>query len=141
MYPGAAIPTVQLSLMASLNPQAHIALGQALAQLPHKNLLVLGSGFSFHNLPAFFGHQSARDQDSNAFFEQWLHTTLMSDALSETERTDRLNHWDQALGARYCHPREEHLLPLHVCYGVAGGACRARYEAQVMGKLCSFYVW
>ncbi len=28
--------------------------------------------------------------------------------------------WAQAPGARTCHPREEHLLPLHVIAGAAG---------------------
>jgi hypothetical protein len=39
--------------------------------------------------------------------------------------------------ARYCHPREEHLLPQFVCYGVAGTAARKTYEMEVMGKMSS----
>ena len=53
MYPNADIPTLQLSLLRGLNPAAHLALGKALRELMPENILVVGSGFSFHNLRAF----------------------------------------------------------------------------------------
>ena len=36
-----------------------------------------------------------------------------------TKRDHELIRWKQAPAARYCLPREEHLLPLHVCYRAA----------------------
>ncbi|MFC7158646.1 DODA-type extradiol aromatic ring-opening family dioxygenase [Pseudidiomarina halophila] len=54
MYPEADIPVVQVSLKHNLDPQQHIELGKALAAITHENLLILGSGFSFHNMRAFF---------------------------------------------------------------------------------------
>lgn len=54
MYPDADIPVVQVSLKHNLDPQQHIGLGKALADIAHENLLILGSGFSFHNMRAFF---------------------------------------------------------------------------------------
>ncbi len=53
MYPEADIPCLQLSLLRGLNSSAHIALGKALRELKDENILVVGSGFSFHNLRAF----------------------------------------------------------------------------------------
>src|SRR5512140_3120992 len=53
MYPQADIPSLQLSLLRGLNPAAHIALGNALRGLMGENILVIGSGFSFHNMRAF----------------------------------------------------------------------------------------
>jgi aromatic ring-opening dioxygenase catalytic subunit (LigB family) len=53
MYPHADIPSLQLSLLRGLNPAAHVALGKALRELMHENILVVGSGFSFHNMRAF----------------------------------------------------------------------------------------
>ncbi|MBU1565733.1 MAG: hypothetical protein KJ630_08900 [Proteobacteria bacterium] len=50
-------------------------------------------------------------------------------------------HWDQAPAARYCHPREEHLLPLHVCYGIAARAAARIYSMELMGKTVSAYIW
>ena len=49
MYPEADIPCTQLSLIRGLDPAAHVALGAALRELKRENILVVGSGFSFHN--------------------------------------------------------------------------------------------
>lgn len=54
MYPQADIPALQLSLQSGLAPDAHIAIGEALRDLQADKLLVIGSGFSFHNMSAFF---------------------------------------------------------------------------------------
>ena len=53
MFPEADVPALQLSLLHGLDPQSHIALGTALGDLRAENILVLGSGFSFHNMAAF----------------------------------------------------------------------------------------
>jgi 4,5-DOPA dioxygenase extradiol len=53
MYPEADIPVIQLSLIRGLEPVAHIELGKALNEPMSENILVLGSGFSFHNMGAF----------------------------------------------------------------------------------------
>lgn len=141
MYPTADIPCVQLSLAASLDPDVHIAMGRALSVLSRSGLLIIGSGFSFHNLRAFFERGGRGHSPENVAFEAWLANVLTDDALSEAERQRALVAWSQAPGARYCHPREEHLLPLHVCYGVAQSACTKRHEVVVMNKKSSFCVW
>jgi aromatic ring-opening dioxygenase catalytic subunit (LigB family) len=51
-FPDAEVPTVQMSLHASLDPALHVAAGKALAPLRDDGVLVLGSGMSFHNLRA-----------------------------------------------------------------------------------------
>ena len=53
MYPQADIPALQLSLLRGLDAAAHLALGRALQSLLAENILVVGSGFSFHNMRAF----------------------------------------------------------------------------------------
>ena len=66
----------------------------------------------------------------------------MSDKnLSEEQRTQHLAQWNRAPHARFCHPREEHLLPLHVCYGMAGRASDEIFEVTVMNKQASMYLW
>lgn len=141
MYPEADIPCIQLSLLQSLDAGEHLRLGAALAELDHEGLLVIGSGFSFHNLRAFFGPDSAESRRQNEAFEAWLIETCASRDLSEDERARRLTGWTEAPFARYCHPREEHLLPLHVCYGMAGEACTEHFELDIMRKKASLYVW
>lgn len=141
MYPEADIPCVQLSLLQSLDPAAHLRLGMALANLEVEGLLVVGSGFSFHNLRAFFAPASAESRRQNEAFERWLIETCSSPHLDEDERVRRLQNWAEAPFARYCHPREEHLLPLHVCYGMAGSACSEHFELDIMNRKASFYLW
>ena len=141
MYPNANIPCVQLSLVNSLQPEAHIRIGKALAESRKDNILVIGSGFSFHNLKAFFASLTPQSQAMNQAFEQWLIDTCSNSELTEQEREQRLIHWESAPAARYCHPREEHLLPLHVCYGVAGAAAKNVFEFEVLGKMSSAYAW
>ena len=146
MYPDADIPSIQLSLIEGLDPDLHIRIGEALrsvtTSLPaDKRLLVIGSGFSFHNMRAFFMPESPDMQNANAEFQQWLEDTCMNPTLSEAERRQRFVHWAEAPYARYCHPREEHLLPLHVCYGLAGRAADQHLSATILGKASGMYAW
>ena len=140
MYPDADIPCVQVSLLSSLNAEEHINLGRALGKLECENCLVIGSGFSFHNMNALM-HDPAMSNGNNIAFENWLIESCSSKVLSEEERKTRLIEWEKAPSARYCHPREEHLLPLHVCYGVAGRVCDEVFELIVFDKKVSMYLW
>jgi 4,5-DOPA dioxygenase extradiol len=141
MYPEAVIPCVQLSLLDSLDPVEHIRLGKALADLQEDNLLIIGSGASFHNLRAFHEIPTMAAQSKNEAFEQWLIETLVSGRLTESERMQRLENWELAPAARYCHPREEHLLPLHVCCGIASAPAERVIEVEFLGKKASAYIW
>lgn len=141
MYPDASIPCVQLSLVNTLDPSRHIEIGRALSSLSKQNVLVIGSGFSFHNMKAFFATDTIESQKLNQSFENWLAKTCGSTDYSKEDRAQLLVHWSSAHGAKYCHPREEHLLPLHVCYGVAQAPCKERFELTIMNKQSSMYLW
>ncbi|WP_228128362.1 DODA-type extradiol aromatic ring-opening family dioxygenase [Marinobacter daepoensis] len=141
MYPDADIPCVQLSLLASLDAEDHLAMGEALQSLECGNLLVIGSGFSFHNMQAFFGRGGDDADQRNELFQVWLENTLTDPELAESARRDRLVRWDLAPHARFCHPREEHLLPLHVCYGLAGQASPRHEALEVLGKSVRVFAW
>lgn len=141
MYPKADIPTIQVSLLKSLSPAEHIYLGNALSELAADGAMVIGSGFSFHNMSAFFEQPNAESDRLNVGFEEWLHQVMSDKELSETHRRRQLVHWSEAPGARFCHPREEHLMPLHVCYGVAQSAATECYRLNILGKQASAFVW
>jgi len=90
---------------------------------------------------AFFTQDTSETENMNASFEHWLIDTCSNPSLDEDERLQRLVHWESAPFARYCHPREEHLLPLHVCYGVAQTVCKEYFELHIMAKKASLYLW
>lgn len=140
MFPGASIPCVQLSLTRGLDPASHLGIGKALRPLAGSGVLVLGSGFSFHNLRALLGMSGLRDE-MNGAFQQWLIDVCADEALSEKVRVERLTRWSEAPHARYCHPREEHLLPLHVCQGMAGESATVVFDDKVMGKRAVGLAW
>lgn len=140
MYPEADIPTLQLSLLRGLDPAAHLALGRALRELMDENLLVIGSGFSFHNQNAFFGQAFGAPDPANDAFQNWLIETCVG-PFSQPERELRLIAWEKAPSARYCHPREEHLLPLHVCLGMAGKPTKVIFDDQILGKRGVAFSW
>jgi 4,5-DOPA dioxygenase extradiol len=140
MYPGANIPCIQLSLVSGLDPAAHIRIGRALSQLRGESILILGSGFSFHNMRAFFSGQGAPDPRNDAF-QEWLRTTCTDGELPREQREKFLTEWESAPHARYCHPREEHLMPLLVCSGIASTPARAVFDAEVLGKRALALRW
>jgi len=140
MYPRADIASIQLSLLRGLDPAAHIALGRALRELLDENLLLIGSGFSFHNLEAFFRQTAGSPDAANDAFQEWLIETCVG-SLSQSDRERRLIEWEQAPSARYCHPREEHLLPLHVCLGMMGRPATLVFDDQIMGRRALAFLW
>ncbi|HEY6018808.1 MAG TPA: class III extradiol ring-cleavage dioxygenase, partial [Candidatus Paceibacterota bacterium] len=140
MYPQADIPALQLSLVRGLNPGAHIALGKALRELMKENILVIGSGFSFHNLRAFSWQGNGGTDPANDAFQDWLIESCASSML-QSEREERLIEWEKAPSARYCHPREEHLLPLHVCLGMADRPADLIFDNKILGKRSVAFLW
>jgi len=141
MYPDADIPCVQLSLNSNLRADTHLKIGKALQQLNYDKLLVIGSGFSFHNMREFFSPDSIESNRKNKAFELWLEQTISDVSFTEDDRWQRLMNWETAPYARFCHPREEHLLPLHVCYGLAQRRCDAHKTVEVLGKSAGMAHW
>jgi aromatic ring-opening dioxygenase catalytic subunit (LigB family) len=140
MFPHADIPSIQLSLLRGLDPVAHLAIGRALRELLHENLLVVGSGFSFHNMGAFSWHGTNPPDAQNDAFQNWL-IDVCTGPLSRIEREQRLVEWQRAPSARYCHPREEHLLPLHVCVGMANRPATKIFDDYILGKRGLAFLW
>lgn len=136
--PDADIPVVQLSLRKGLDPAEHLAAGRALAPLRDEGVLIVGSGMSFHNMRRFHAAGPGVDPDSQRF-DDWLASAV---AQPRGQREQLLSAWEAAPGARESHPREEHLLPLHVVAGAAGeDAGRKAFEDHVLGSVQSAYVF
>ena len=114
-HPDADIPVFQVSLQAGYDPEAHLQLGRALAPLRDEGVLIIGSGSSYHNLRRFFGPRVRREDSVQ--FDSWLRETLVDS--TPARRSERLVEWERAPAAREAHPREDHLMPLHVVVGAA----------------------
>ncbi len=138
MYPEANLPCTQLSLLNTLDPAAHIALGEALQTLRQQGVMILGSGSPFHNMRALVDGEAGRRACRE--FMQWLKAACCDVAPDETAQ--KLIDWRRAPSAAYAHPREEHLLPLHVCLGASLAADKAAecvFDDEVMGyQMCGF---
>ncbi|WP_439813631.1 DODA-type extradiol aromatic ring-opening family dioxygenase [Zavarzinia sp. CC-PAN008] len=131
MFPDADVPILQMSLRADMHAKFHIRLGQVLRVLRDEGVLIVGSGNSFHNLAALRGPNAAADEAAGSF-DKWLRTAAYNDA---HHRDEYLEIWATAPGARLCHPREEHLMPLMVVAGAAfDDPCTRDYSGRMMGK-------
>ena len=76
----------------------------------------------------------------NLDFDEWLQATMSSREMSEEDREKNLIRWNEVPSAEFCHPRNEHLLPLHVCYGAAGRASDD-FSLQIFEKRASMFLW
>lgn len=137
-YPDAGIPVVQLSLQQGLDPAQHFRAGRALAPLRDEGVLIIGSGMSYHNMQRFQRGGGPIDPDSTQF-DEWLTQSM---GASADDRAEALLQWTDAPGARESHPREEHLIPLHVVVGAADGdPGRCVFRDEVMGSVQSAYLF
>ncbi len=132
-YPNADVPILQLSIKHSYDPADHLAAGRALAPLRDEDVLIVGSGLSYHNLRDFgaSGGRASRE------FDRWLTAALVDAPLEE--RTELLLDWDRAPSARHSHPSEDHLIPLMVAVGAAehDPGVRFYHENEFMGSITS----
>ena len=84
---------------------------------------------SYHNLEMLM--QQPLENSADDAFDVWLDETC---TVPRQQRERRLVDWTTAPGARESHPREEHLLPLHVVAGAAREDRGARiYRDRVLG--------
>jgi 4,5-DOPA dioxygenase extradiol len=116
MYPDAEIPVLQLS-MPTLDPVELLDVGRRLAPLRDERVLIVGSGFTTHNLSAI-NMRAGFDQPAPAWsaeFDAWAAETM---AAHDTDSL--LDFLDKAPAGHIAHPRTEHFAPLFVSLGAAG---------------------
>ena len=97
LYPEANLPLVQLSMRANFDPAEHIAVGKLISPLRDEGVLIVGSGFSFHDTRAMM---SGTGKASSETFDRWLNDTLVH--TTPEERRRRLVNWSVG---RACRPR------------------------------------
>ena len=125
LKPDADIPVVQVSLPLDTDTHAAWQLGQALAPLRDKGVLVVGSGSLTHNLYEFRGH--IHDPEYAQAFADWI-----AQAIEQRDDDALIDYRRRAPHAERAHPTEEHYLPLLV----ALGASRANDErTHILGGM------
>lgn len=112
LKPEADVPVLQVSLPDDIDAAGALRLGQALAPLRERGVLVVGSGSLTHNLYEFRQHIS--DPEYAQAFADWVAKTV------DRGDVDALLHYRaQAPHAARAHPTEEHYLPLLVALGAS----------------------
>lgn len=77
MYPDANIPVMQLSIYMSQPPEYHLKLGQELAKLREKGILIVGSGNIVHNLRKIRWENNPTPYDWALEFDDWTKQKLL----------------------------------------------------------------
>ncbi|KAG5985210.1 hypothetical protein E4U55_000455 [Claviceps digitariae] len=146
--PKADIPIVQLSVLASEDPDQHLRMGKALSRLRERNIAIVGSGFaSLHNLPEMMGLLAGRKGAGSfkALSDEWNGAlTKVVTARDTTERWDGLRGWRALPHSERMHPLGggEHFMPLVVCAGAAhDGEEGGVYRDEFMGLDICTYFW
>lgn len=115
MFPEADVPVVQMS-MPTLDPTGLFELGKSLAPLRERGTLIVGSGFTTHNL-RWFNPRAASDAPApqvSVEFDAWA-----AEAMDAGDIDSLLHFQTRAPGALEAHPRTEHWAPLYVSLGAA----------------------
>jgi len=108
MFPQADVPVIQLSLDYGMSPQEHFALGQQLAFLRDRGVLILGSGQFVHNLRLM----GSRTEPVEPYPWAVEFSEIVSSWVEERAFLN-VQHF-RSLGelAALAHPTWEHFLPL-----------------------------
>ncbi len=132
LYPEAEMPVVQLSILDDYGPADHLKVGELLKPLRDDGILIVGSGFSFHDTR---GMRNGFGQEASAESDGWLDRVLVE--ASPEERHQALLQWTEAPSARLAHPQEDHLIPLLVAVGAADDepGCSVYHEDDFMGSI------
>lgn len=114
LKPDADLPVLQVSLPLDLDTAGALRLGQALAPLRERGVLLIGSGSLTHNLYEF--RQHIRDPEYAQAFADWI-----ADAVRRHDVEALVRYREHAPHAVRAHPTEEHYLPLLVAIGASAG--------------------
>lgn len=115
LYPAADVPVVEVSLPLPRDPETVLRMGEALAPLRDRGVLLVGSGGIVHNLRlARLDQEHGPVDDWARSFDAWVREKIEAGAFDELVRYDEL-----APAARLAVPESEHFDPLLFAAGAA----------------------
>ncbi len=129
MYPEAEIPVVEISLPMNMTSQQIYQIGQTLAPLRERQMLLIGSGSITHNLAELSWHGQVED------VPQWASTfrNQVVNYLSHGQYDEVLD-WQNLPYVRRNHPTLEHFAPLFFAMGT-GPRFSLVHSSFTMGAL------
>lgn len=113
IYPEQKIPVLELSLDVEKEPAFHFELGQKLAALREKNVLVIGSGNIIHNLSEIDFHDDVTPFSWATEFDD-----AVKNALVKKEFNDLINYHNLGSQSRKAIPFFDHYLPMLYVLGM-----------------------
>ncbi|KAI6713185.1 hypothetical protein JHW43_004270 [Diplocarpon mali] len=130
------IPIIQVSLVASESPTQHLALGRAVTSLRAEGICIVVSGMAVHNLHDVRYGFAGQPRPYAESFDEALREAVETDVSHEggvQERERKMVALLERGDARSAHPTFEHLLPVHIGVGAAGGDQGKRLFSLVEG--------
>lgn len=125
MYPDANIPVMQLSIYMTQPPEYHFKLGQELAKLRDKGILIVGSGNIVHNLRTIKWEKDAAPYDWAIEFDEWSKEKLLKRDFRALQN-DVLNFEAGRLSV----PTMDHYYPLLYVLGASSGKDELKFEYE-----------
>ena len=133
MYPEANIPIVEVSLPLALKPRELFRMGEQLAFLLERGVMILGSGGVVHNLALADLRRRDRPVDGWASaFDGWFKETLQAGDMETLFQYE-----ERAPHAALAASTKEHFLPVFVVAGAASKAAKVEsiYEGFEYGNI------
>ncbi|OIK11335.1 dioxygenase [Bacillus sp. MUM 116] len=122
LYPNADIPVIAMSVNPNLTPEEQYKIGQSLAALREKDILIIGSGGTVHNLRAVKWADNGQVDSWALEFDEWLAFHLKNWDVDTLFNYEKL-----APNAPYAVPPygNEHFVPLFYALGAADDTKKA----------------
>ncbi len=139
LYPNAEIPVISMSVSPKLAPQEQYNIGKSLSELRDKDILIIASGGTVHNLGAVkFRDEGTVDQWALEF-DQWLEKHM-----NQWDLASLFNYASSAPNGQLAVPPNgnEHFIPIFYAMGAADNSRTAKllHRSYRYGNL-SHSIW
>ncbi|WP_042457199.1 DODA-type extradiol aromatic ring-opening family dioxygenase [Neobacillus dielmonensis] len=116
LFPNADIPVIAMSVNPNLTPEEQYKIGKSLSELREKDILIIGSGGTVHNLRALKWSDDGKADSWALEFDDWL-----AYHLEHWDLQSLFNYESLAPNALYAVPPygREHFIPIFYALGAA----------------------
>lgn len=139
IYPNADIPVISMSVNPGLSPEEQYKIGKSLSGLREKDVMIIASGGSVHNLRALDWRDNGEVTPWALQFDEWLETQL-----KDWNKNSLFQYAELAPSAQLAVPPygSEHFIPIFYAMGAADDEQKATllHRSYRYGSL-SHSVW